>query len=159
MEYEPKQPVYLPISDFLNLEFHLMDTHPDVKPDAFVTELVKRWLATEMERLALRKNGMAMRGFQWKTVFLPDGTSLRTSYGDTAEFAKVVGDHIVSDDGASLTPSLFANRHAKGRNAWRFVWLRFPGNDHWVRADNCRARSNDLPRKQSKSKMAMYKVV
>jgi hypothetical protein len=66
MEYEPKQPVYLPILDFLNLEFHLMDTRPDMKPDAFVTELVKRWLATEMERLALRKNGMAMRGFQWR---------------------------------------------------------------------------------------------
>jgi hypothetical protein len=155
MEYESKQPVYLPIYDFLSLEFHLMDTRPDVKPDAFVTELVKRWLATEMERLALLKNGMAMRGFQWKTVFLPDGTHLRTSFDDTVEFAKVVGDHIFSDDGASLTPSLFANRHA----AWRFVWLRFPGDDQWIRADNCRPRFDDLPRKQSKSKMEMYKVI
>jgi hypothetical protein len=71
-----------------------MDTRPGVKPDKFVTELVKRWLATEMERLALLKNGMAIRGFQWKTVFLPDGTKLRTSYHDTVEFAKVVGDQI-----------------------------------------------------------------
>jgi hypothetical protein len=159
MEYEFKQPVYLPICDFLSLEFHLMDTRPGVKADAFVTELVKRWLATEMERLALLKNGMAMRGFQWKTVFLPDGTNLRTSYHDTVEFAKVVGDHIFSDDGASLTPSLFANRHAKGRNAWRFVWLRFPSDDHWTRADNCRTRFDDLSRKQSKSKMETNKVV
>lgn len=140
MAYEAKHPIYLPLLDYQNLQFHLMDTRPGVKPDAFVAELVQRWLAIEMERLALRKNGQAIRGFQWKNVFLPDGTNLRTSYHDTIEFAKVIGDRILSDDGKSITPSLFANRHAKGRNAWRFVWLRFPGNDYWIRADNCRAR-------------------
>jgi hypothetical protein len=31
-----------------------MDTRPGVKADAFVTELVHRWLTVEMERLALR---------------------------------------------------------------------------------------------------------
>jgi hypothetical protein len=88
--------------------------------------------------LAIRKNGRALRGFQWKNVFLPDGTHLRTSYLDSIEFAKVVGDRIRSDDGEYLTPSLFVNRHTTGRNAWRFVWLRFPGDDYWIRADNCR---------------------
>ncbi|UGQ47912.1 hypothetical protein [Massilia endophytica] len=128
MGYVAKQAVYLPVSDFLDLELCLLDTRPGVQPDAFVTELVRRWLAVEMERLSLRKNGRAMRGYQWKNIFLPDGTSLRTSYQGTIEFAKVVGDRIVSDDGATLTPSLFANRHAEGRNAWRLVWLRFPGD-------------------------------
>lgn len=153
MEYEAKQAVYLPITDYLNLEFFLMDTRPGVKPGPFVVELVKRWLATEMARLALR-NGRAMRGFQWKNVFLPEGTTLRTSHCDVVEFAKVVGDHIVSDDDMLLTPSMFANRHAKGRNAWRFVWLRFPGNDYWVRAANCRAHSDDLAQRQSRSMTA-----
>jgi|GEM_PF-3764105 len=64
MEYEPKQPVYLPVADYLELEFFLMDARPGVKPDAFVTELVHRWLAVEIERLSLRKNGHAMRGYQ-----------------------------------------------------------------------------------------------
>jgi hypothetical protein len=159
MEYEPKQAVYLPTCDFLELELHLMDTRPGVKPEAFVTELVQRWLAVEMERLALRKNGTALRGFQWKKVFLSDGTSLRTSYRDTIEFAKVVGDHIVSDDGTALTPSLFANRHTNGRNAWRFVWLRFPGDGYWVRAANCRARIDDQLRMRSKKSPEMYKTV
>lgn len=140
MAYEAKHPIYLPLVDFHKLEFHLLDTRPGVKPDAFMTELLRRWLAIETERLALRKNGRAMRGFQWKNVFLPDGTNLRTSYHHSIEFAKVVGDRILSDDGESLTPSLFANRHAKGRNAWRFIWLRFPGGDHWMRADGCRTR-------------------
>ena len=100
MKYEAKQAIYLPITDYLNLEFFLMDNRSGVKPEPFVVELVK------------------------------------------------------SDDEKSLTPSMFANRHAKGRNAWRFVWLRFPGNDHWVRAGNYRIYSEDLARKQSKTAMA-----
>lgn len=140
MAYEAKQPIYLPLTDFMNLEFHLMDTRPGVKPDAFVTELVQRWLAVEMDRLATLRNGRSTRGFQWKNVFLPDGSKLRTCYRNTHEFAKVVGDRILSETGESLTPSLFANRHTTGRNAWRFVWLRFPGDEHWVRAADCRTR-------------------
>lgn len=149
MEYESKQAVKFPIEDFLTLEFHLMDTRPNVRPEAFVIDLVRRWLALDKERLALRKNGRALRGFQWKNIFLPDGTRLRTSYGHANEFAKVIGDHIVSDDGTRLTPSRFANRHAKGRNAWRFVWLRFPGDDYWSRAADYRARFDDQVQKLS----------
>ncbi|MCC6069885.1 hypothetical protein ACFSQU_03000 [Massilia sp. GCM10020059] len=144
MAYEPKQAFHLPIEDFLKLELHLMESRPDAKPEAFVADLVRRWIAIDTQRLALRKNGPPMRGFQWKNVFLPEGTRLRTSYRHAAEFAKVVGDHIVSDEGARLTPSLFANRHTKGRNAWRFVWLRFPGDDYWSRATDCRRRFDDL---------------
>ena len=140
MEYEAKQAVYLPVADYLQLDLYLMETRPGIKPDAFVTDLVNRWLAVEMERSALRERGQAKRGFQWKNVFLPEGTNLRTSYRDTIEFAKVIGDKIVSDDGANLTPSQFANRHANGRNAWRFLWLRFPGNDYWIRANAYRMR-------------------
>ena len=62
MTYDAKQAVYLPVADFLNLEFHLMDTRPGVKPDIFVTELVKRWLAGEMKRQAPRENGGLTRG-------------------------------------------------------------------------------------------------
>jgi hypothetical protein len=53
-----------------------MDTRPGAKPEAFVAELVKRWLRAESERLALRKHGPALRGFQWKNLFLPDGINL-----------------------------------------------------------------------------------
>lgn len=153
MTFEAKQAVYIPTLDYLKLEFLLMDTRPGVKPGPFVAELVKRWLAAEQARQALR-DGQAMRGFQWKSVFLPEDTALRTSYCDVVEFAKVVGNRIVSDDDTLMTPSLFANRHAKGRNAWRFVWLRFPGNDYWIRADNCRAHSEQLAQLQSKTILA-----
>lgn len=138
MAHKPMAAVHLPLSDYLDLEFHLLDTRPGVKSDDFVAELIQRWLAIETERLALRQNGPAIRGFQWKNVFLPDGTNLRTTYRQTAEFAKVIGNRICADGGGALTPSQFANQHAKGRNAWRFVWLRFPGDEQWVRAADYR---------------------
>jgi len=135
------RPVNLPLDDFMDLEFHLMATRPGVNPEAFLTELLQRWLKVDMERLELKENGPAMRGFQWKGVFLPEGTCLRTSHLGTVEFAKVVGQYIRADDGTPITPSQFANRRAKGRNAWRFIWLRFPGDDYWTCALECRKRA------------------
>lgn len=159
MGYEAKQPVDIPVADFLELEFYLMDVRPGVKTEAFIAELVNRWLKTELERRAVKDRGHSLRGFQWKSIFLPEGTNLRTSYCNEIEFAKVVGDRIVAEDGAVLTPSQFANRRAKGRNAWRFVWLRFPGDDYWIRADNRRTRCDDLLSKQSKTRGGHSNVV
>lgn len=150
MEYVAKRSIDLPLSGLLDLELYLMETRPGVKPDAFIADLIRRWLAVEKERLALLRSGPAMHGFQWKNVFLPDGTSLRTSYHQTTEFAKVVGDHILSPDGQTLTPSSFANRHTIGRNAWRCIWLRFPGDQHWSRAVDLRARSQPLAQPSSR---------
>jgi hypothetical protein len=59
------------------------------------------------------------------------------------------GIGIRSDDGEYLTPSLFVNRHTTGRNAWRFVWLRFPGDDYWIRADNCRTSASKKLRRHA----------
>jgi hypothetical protein len=139
MGHEQKYPVYFPLSDMLNLKFHLRDTRPGVDPDEFVVQLVRRWLTLESERLTLRQEGKPLHGFQWKSVFLPDGTHLRSSYNRTVQFAKVVGDQIMAEDGEVVTPSEFANRHAKGRNAWRVIWIRFSGDAHWIRAADCRA--------------------
>jgi len=129
------------LMDFQELEFHLLATRPGVKPDVFVGELLHRWLLIEKERRALRENGV-MHGYQWKNVFLPDGTSLRTNYHHSVAFAKVVGDRLCAESGEVLTPSSFANRGAAGRNAWRFIWLRFPGEEHWVRAADYRQHFN-----------------
>lgn len=146
MEYKPTHPIHLPLEDFSKLEFHLMDTRPGVKADVFVKELIQHWLTIDMERFELRTNGRPMRGFQWKNVFLPEGTCLRTSYQHTIEYAKVIGEHIRTDNGDALSPSIFANRHTRGRNAWRCIWLRFPGDGHWFRAADCRSSADEQAR-------------
>lgn len=78
-------------------------------------------------------------GYQWKQVFLPEGTVLRASFGRQPYYATVEGAEIKYGE-FSLSPSAFANLQGSGnRNAWKAVWLRFPGFKDWVRADECRA--------------------
>lgn len=79
-------------------------------------------------------------GYQWKQVFLPEGTRLRASFGRAPYFAVVQGSEIRSGE-QSLSPSAFANLKGSGnRNAWKAVWLRFPGSEQWILADTCRAQ-------------------
>ncbi len=81
-------------------------------------------------------------GYQWKQLFLPAGTRLRASFGGKPSFAVVVGDDVLFD-GQAVSPSGFANRHGSGnRNAWKAVWLRFPGSEQWLLADVCRAQQS-----------------
>ncbi|AKU22556.1 hypothetical protein [Massilia sp. NR 4-1] len=78
------------------------------------------------------------RGYQWKRLFLPDGTLLRTAFRGRTRYAVVEGEHIVCDS-QPLTPSAFANLHGCGqRNAWRAIWLRLPGAADWALAHDCR---------------------
>jgi hypothetical protein len=81
----------------------------------------------------------AAQGYQWKQVFLPEGTVLRASFGRQPYYAVVDGCQIKYGE-FSLSPSAFANLQGSGnRNAWKAVWLRFPGFKDWIRADECRA--------------------
>lgn len=78
-------------------------------------------------------------GYQWKEVFLPEGTKLRASFGRQPYFATVRGAQIKYGEHA-VSPSCFANLYGSGnRNAWKAVWLRLPGSDTWLLADTCRA--------------------
>lgn len=77
-------------------------------------------------------------GYQWKQLFLPNGTELRAIYGGHSIYAKVEAEQIISN-GAPTTPSRLANAHGCGtRNAWQAIWLRFPGSTRWQRAAECR---------------------
>ena len=83
-------------------------------------------------------------GHQWKQVFLPEGTRLRASFGHAPYFAVVQGSEIRCGE-QSLSPSAFANLKGSGnRNAWKAVWLRFPGSEQWVLADTCRTQQKAL---------------
>ncbi|WP_395399644.1 hypothetical protein ACHMW6_21165 [Pseudoduganella sp. UC29_106] len=81
-------------------------------------------------------------GYQWKQVFLPDGTRLRASFGGHNYFAQVEGGEIKYGEHA-MSPSRFANLQGSGnRNAWKAVWLCLPGSEEWLLADVCRAARN-----------------
>lgn len=78
-------------------------------------------------------------GYQWKQLFLPEGTKLRAIFDHQPYFAVVEGAQIKYGAHA-ISPSCFANLQGSGnRNAWKAVWLRFPGSGEWLLADTCRA--------------------
>ena len=72
-----------------------------------------------------------LRGYQWKSVFLPEGTVLRSwSYGEH-NYARVEGDKIMHE-GRSVTPNEFARFFARTtRNAWFDLSIRRPGDKHF----------------------------
>lgn len=76
-----------------------------------------------------------MRGYQWKSLFLPEGTVLRSwSYGEH-NYARVEGDKIMHK-GQSVTPNEFARSFARtARNAWFDLSVRRPGDQHFKMAN------------------------
>jgi hypothetical protein len=93
------------------------------------------WLAAAKARAAETRNA---DGFQWKELFLPSGTRLRTTFNGQRSHALVEGDNIVFN-GRSVSPSEFANGvGGRGRNAWKVVWLMLPHDGLWKVAKTLR---------------------
>ena len=109
------------------------------------------WSAEYIEKLAEKEDeafweeyGDPGRGYQWQTVFLPNGTKIRMSYGGQDSYAEIRHGRLCHGE-ESMSPSQFAGRVAKGasgegtnRNAWRDLYIKFPGEGSWKLADSLR---------------------
>jgi len=105
--------------------------------EPFVTEAIRKYVQAPSPSLA-QLNSAPDAGYQWKQVFLPDGTRLRTCFAGRRYFAQVEGDEIKCE-GQTVTPSRFANQQGSGnRNAWKAIWIRFPESLEWIPAEVCR---------------------
>ena len=116
--------------------------------DELATQAVQAWLA-EMQHGAPRQPEDKGRGYLWKSLFLPEGSQLRISVGQQDDPAAVVGDRIVYQ-GQALSPrQLVLTLCGPGRNAWRELLIRFPGDKQWQRASILRrkqqASENHIP--------------
>jgi len=109
---------------------------PELEP--VICDAIRAWLKrapTEQLQPATESDA----GYQWKQVFLPEGTKLRSSFDNEAWFATVEGGKIKYDRQA-VSPSHFSNLRGSGnRNAWKTIWLRLPGSEKWLLADICRS--------------------
>ena len=106
--------------------------------EPFICEAIRNYLrpaaATQAQPLVASGTG-----FQWKQLFLPDGTRLRASFGGQCYFAQVEEGEI-KYGGHAMSPSRFANLQGSGnRNAWKAIWLCLPGSEEWLLADVCRS--------------------
>ena len=108
---------------------------PAIEP--IIHDAIRAWLNRSSAPQS-KPSASTDTGFQWKQLFLPEGTRLRAAFKGVAYFADVRGAQIMCGD-QSLSPSRFANLHGSGnRNAWQAIWLRFPAEEQWLLADSCR---------------------
>ena len=105
---------------------------------AFVTgDAIKLWIAQGRARAAEAPDNTP-RGYQWKSIFLPSGTRLKTQVRGRSYYAIVENDRITYE-GHDVSPHEFANAFGvSGRNAWRDVWVHLPYDQAWKLAASLR---------------------
>lgn len=112
-----------------------------------VDDAINAWMSDFLQREE-EDCASKLDGYQWKDVFLPCGTTLRTVYKRKSYLAHVKAC-TVNYEGRNLSPGQFVNAVAKcNRNAWRTVWVRFPGEDEWKRAMSLRKHTAALETKR-----------
>ncbi|HEU4850964.1 MAG TPA: hypothetical protein VFT37_02285 [Telluria sp.] len=102
-------------------------------------DAITAWIAQGRKRAA-EAPGKVEMGYQWKQVFLPAGTRLKTCVRGETQFALVEGNRIMLD-GRAVSPHEFANAFGvSGRNAWRDVWVHLPYDESWRPAASLKRR-------------------
>ena len=102
-----------------------------------VSTAIVFWIG-EQAKLSRGADPASVRGYQWKSLFLPEGTVLRSwSYGEH-NYAYVEGDQIIHN-GRPVSPNRFAQSFARTtRNAWTDLFVRRPEDKTFKLA--CRLR-------------------
>ena len=102
----------------------------------------REWRAGTQDLEAFAKEyGDPKRGYQWTTLFLPNGTRVSMNYKGRTYHAVVRYEQIWFDqDGKSYTPSELARVIANNtsRNAWRDLMIKRPNDSGWTLADELR---------------------
>jgi hypothetical protein len=123
---------FLEVAEFLRSKGDKRD------PVQAISDAIDYWLDNASWKPELLSQSQA-RGYQWKSLFLPDGTEVRMQYKGAYSYAKVEGDQLTYD-GKPTTPGSLANTIAgSSRNAWRDLWVKRPADREWRLADDCRA--------------------
>jgi len=135
--------VYLPMRQIINLNLACM-IHRRLNWE-IAAEAIDEWLRKHSPDSCGEPE---FAGYQWKGLFLPHDTVLRTAFGGKHHHCHVEGERIMYQ-GQSLSPSGFVG--AVGgvrRNAWKSIWVLLPDAKHWQLADHMRVR-RQAPRPRS----------
>lgn len=129
--------VPIPTQQFLELSDFLRSKNDRRDPVLAVRDAIDYWLQNADWKPELLSQSET-RGYQWKSLYLPEGTEIRMSYKGTYHYAKVEGDQIIYE-GKSISPGSLANTiTSSSRNAWRDLWIKRPGDREWKLSDDCR---------------------
>jgi hypothetical protein len=117
--------VPIPTSQFLELADFLRSNSDPRDPVEVVSVAVDYWIENASWKPELLAESDA-RGYQWKNLFLPEGTQIRMQYKGAYSYAKVEGDEIIYQ-GKTISAGSLANSIAgSNRNAWRDLWIKRP---------------------------------
>lgn len=139
---ESQVSVPLPTKLFLELAGFLKAKGDSRDPVVAVVDAIDHWMDNADWKPELLRQSCG-RGYQWKSLFLPDGTEVRMQYKGQYRYAKVEGDQLLFE-GELTTPGSLANTIAgSSRNAWRDLWVKRPNDAEWRLADDLRVA--DVP--------------
>jgi hypothetical protein len=124
----------IPPATLQSLEDHLRQSRSPLSLAEALDRAVRQWV--EQDRAA----ATPVRGYQWKSLFLPETSHLRMSYGGESYYAQVVGEEIIFRGHAVSPRQMTIEIAGDGRNAWRDFWIRMPGEKSWANAALLRAR-------------------
>ena len=129
------RPLLTELLDFLD---HSDD---EQDPSEAAVSALRAWLDQKRQPQAAESAQPLLRGYMWKSLFLPEGTQMRMFLRGDHDYAVVVGDRLMHRNRA-VSPNQFANSFdGCVRNAWRDVSIRMPGEKSWKYAD---ARRREL---------------
>lgn len=129
----------IPSSLVQRLQAHLMRRGGAPDLQHALSAAIEMWL-TEQSKLRIGSDPASVRGYQWKSVFLPEGTLLCTrSYGED-QYARIVGKELFFR-GRAMSPNRFAHWAGRGtRNAWNDIYVRRPQDKFYIPASRLRAQ-------------------
>ena len=106
-------------------------------PSIWAAEYIEKLVDEEDEKFR-EKFGDPGRGYQWRPIFLQNGSELRMSYKGTDYYAEIRHERLWYGE-ESMSPSQFAIYVAgHNRNAWRHLYIKFPGKGSWKLAGDVR---------------------
>lgn len=126
-----------PTAALRRLAAFLQESGSRLDPTEAAEQAINEWIAAARgQYTGIRPT--PTRGYQWKSLFLPEGTELRMSHDGRSFHAHVDGSDIVYE-GRSVSPRQLTIAVAgDGRNAWRDLWIRLPGESAWKTAARLR---------------------
>ena len=134
--------ISVPISTqtFLGLAEFLREKGSDRDPVEVIDSAIDYWMNNADWKPEILSPARITEGFNWKSLFLPSGTTLRIRYNSEYHYSKVEGDKLIYQD-QPVSPNQFALKVAGcARDAWRDVWIRRPADADYIVANSLRLR-------------------
>jgi hypothetical protein len=132
--------VHLKAALYLDLTCQLQQRRDPRSLDDIAAVALREWMARNYAQTV-------ERGYQWKELFLPNGTRLRIRNAGLCHYAQIEGDLLIHE-GKITTPNAWVAHIAGGvRNAWRDIFIRRNHTEAWTRASAWRVREAANPRR------------